>query len=89
MSQLDRIALRVVRKELLVFAEVVVLDQVICCAEDCLGAAVILLETHHLDLGKIFFETQDVPDIGPAPTENRLIRITGSGQVRVIMAQCA
>jgi hypothetical protein len=59
-------------------------DELVGHSKHGFGAAVVLLKPHDFHLGKVGFELQDVLDVGAAPAVNRLIRIAGGRQIRMV-----
>ena len=76
--------LAVLREEALLLALDVVGDQLGGHAQDPLGAAVVLLQPHHADGGKILLELEDVVQIGPPPAVDRLVGVAGDRQVGMV-----
>ena len=84
---LDRCPLGVHREQLLVLATLVVHDQPVGGPADRLRAAIVLLEPHHLALGEIALELQDVANLGPPPAVDRLVGIARHAQVAMLRRQ--
>ena len=68
-------------------AAVVAGDQVGRGGEDRRGRAIVLLQPDHRRAGKIFLETQDVLDLGAAPTVDRLVVVADAADVAVLLRQ--
>ena len=86
-DQPHRRALPVVGEKPLFLAADVVGDQFGGHAQDPLRAAVVLLQPHDVNLGKIALELENVVQIRPAPAVDRLIGVAGHGQIRMIDRQ--
>ncbi|MPM79257.1 hypothetical protein SDC9_126290 [bioreactor metagenome] len=71
----DILAIRIVCPQLFFFPVDVVLDHVICCAQDFFCGAVVLLQQDHFCVRIILFEVEDVLHVGTAPTVDTLVRI--------------
>ena len=76
-------AVAVIRPEHFVPAAAVVADDLVGELEDVFGGTVIAFELVHLRPGKIFFEAEDVFQLGPAPAVNALVVIPHREQVAV------
>ena len=83
----DRLPLVVLGEQPLLLAADVVRDQMVGHAENPLRAAIVLLEPHDADLGIILLEIENVAEIRPAPAVDRLVRIAGDRQVRMVVRQ--
>ena len=53
----------------------VVFDEPVCCGEDGIRAAVVLLQADDLGIREVFFKLQDVRHLGPAPPVDALVVI--------------
>jgi len=80
-------ALAVLGEQVLLLAVDVVRDQLGGDAEDPLRAAIVLLEPHHAHVGEVPLELEDVVQVGPAPAVDRLVRVAGDGQIRMVQGQ--
>ena len=62
-------------------------DQLVRSTQDPLGAAVVLLQSHDLDVAEVPLELQDVADRRAPPAINRLVGIAGHRQVGIVDRQ--
>ena len=58
-----------------------------CCFQNILSGPIVLLQPNHFGTGVIFFEVQNIADIGTTPTVYRLILITHNNYVLVFTGQ--
>src|SRR5262249_18258123 len=58
-------------------------------ADDILGAAIISLEGNHATAGKVALELEDVCQVCPAPSVNRLIGIAGDAKIGMLSRERA
>lgn len=86
-AQADLGAIRAGRDEHLGLAVDIASDQLVGEREDLWRAAIVFLEPHDGQFGVIPFEVQDVSDIGPAPSVDGLVRISGDVDIGVIERQ--
>ena len=82
--QHHRRPLVVLGEQLLGLPMAVVADQLIGHPQDVRRAAVILLQPDDFDVRIILFKIQDVVQVGAAPPVDRLVRVAGDGQVRMV-----
>ena len=80
----DRFARLVLGEEGFFLPPQVVRNQLVGHPQDPLRAAIVLLQANDADRGKILLEVEDVVQIGPPPAIDRLIRVAGHGQVRIV-----
>ena len=85
--QPHRRARPVLGEQALLLAADVVGDQLGGHAQDPLRAAVVLLQPDDVDLGKVPLELQDVVQVRAAPAVDRLVRVAGHRQVRMVDRQ--
>ena len=77
----DRHAFFVLRPERLVFASLVVLDDLSRGFDDRLGRAIVLLELHDLRARILALEIHDVADVRATPLVNRLILVADDADI--------
>ncbi len=83
----DGIPLVVLGKQPLRLAASVVPDQPVGDPQNVWRAAVILLQTNRMNRRVILFEIENVVQVGAPPPVDRLVRVAGDGQVRVVDRQ--
>ena len=81
-DDMDRFAAFLRTPEVFSTAAGVVFDEAIRGREDRIRAAVILLETDDLGIGKVFFKLQNVRHLGPAPSVDALVVIAHHANIR-------
>jgi hypothetical protein len=69
----EKLSLRVLRPEDLLFPKPVSSNNMIGRLQDVLGGPVILLKSNDFGLRKVFLKIKNVPDLCPSPTIDRLI----------------
>ena len=87
LGELDQLAALDVGPELLRPPLAVALDDRVGGREDGLGGAVVLLELHHLGLGEVVLEVEDVADVGVAEAVDRLVLVADDHQVAVLCGE--
>jgi hypothetical protein len=70
--------------QVLFLAQHVVCDQAGGHTQNAPRAAVIPLQPHNMHFGEVVFEIEDVAQAGPPPTVDRLVGVTGNGQVGMV-----
>ena len=82
--QNDRFAFLITREQALGLSPPVVANQLVSDAQNVRRAAIILLQPNRFDRRVILFEIENIIQIGPPPAIDRLVGITGDGEVRVV-----
>ncbi len=75
------------RPEFFLLAVPVEPDHVVGRLQDAARGTIVLLQLHHPGVGIVALEIQDVPEVGPPPAVNALVRVADHRQVPVRLGQ--